>query len=263
MDRIGQDVHEVDENAWVEQDESLLYAACRMEDFEAAVEFTVRPVDGRIEVTAHGVGRPDANHAWAPLEVVPRDPPLFRFAGTVLLDAAQVRADFFGESCVFPAARYVFDVLCEAHRTGKLYPDGEVPSNRHSIPTLVGHSLGGAAVQYIALHRGGPPRGPSAECDGVKAYAFGSIGLETVPAGAQVGLPSSLETYLSTCDWMTQLLFPGRFQAGRIVSIRSWSHVLDSIQSDLCECTRGDGTSSPIGSSPPGVTNSEFCWGGS
>ena len=100
---------------------------------------------------------PDATKAWAPLEVVSREPPVFRFAGTDWLDPDQVHADLFGESCVFPAARYVFDVLCEAHRTGNLYPDGEAPPQPHPIPTLAGHSLGGAVVQYIALHRGPPP----------------------------------------------------------------------------------------------------------
>ena len=262
IDRISMNLVEVvDENAWVKQEGSVLYAACTLEDFQAAVEFTVRPVDGRIEVTTGGVGRPDADEAWAPLQVVSREPPVFRFAGTNVFDLDQIDADFFGESCVFPAARYVFDVLCEAHRTGTLYPDGEAPTPRHEIPTLAGHSLGAAVVQYIALHRGRPQRGPWPECDGVKAYAFGSIGLEAVPDGAQVNPPSTLQTYASDCDWMTQIFFRRRVQYGRIVSIDTWSHALDSIQGDLCNCMRGSGESSPIGSSPPRVTNSQLCSG--
>ncbi|MDD9984219.1 MAG: hypothetical protein OXU81_23145 [Gammaproteobacteria bacterium] len=262
INRMGDEVVAVvDKRAWVEQRGSVLYAACTLEDFQAAVEFTVRPVDGRIEVTTGGVGRPEANQAWAPLEVVSRNPLLIRFAGTNVFDPSEVRADFFGESCVFPAARYVFDVLCEAHRTGNLYPDDGVPTHRHPIPILAGHSLGAAVVQYIALHHSRPQQGPWPECNGVRAYAFGSIGLEAVPDGARVEPPSSLETYASDCDWVTQFFFRSRVQRGHIVSIDAWSHLLDSIQGDLCECMRGSGTFSPIGNSPPGVTNSQLCSG--
>lgn len=253
----------VDDRARVEQVESVLYAACSLEDFQAAVEFTVRPVDGRIVVTTGGVGRRNEDQAWAPLEVVYRhpDPPLIRFAGTNVFDLDQIRADFFGESCVFPAARYVFDVLCEAHRTGGLYPDDRARADLDPIPTLVGHSLGGAVVQYIALHRSQPQQEGQPECDGVKAYAFGSIGLKSTPDEAQVQQPSSLKTYVSHCDWMNQVFFGSRVQSGRIVSIDSWEHVLDGIQDDICKCMRGSGKFSPTRNSPPVVTNSELCWG--
>ena len=259
--------HQLPDRARLLYEDGRLYAACTFADFEAAVEFSGSSVDGRLDLTARGVGRPltsdpgaDDIRAWAPLEVVDREPPTIRFAGTEIFDSLQVSADLFGESCVFPAARYVFEGLCDAHRTGDLYPPDDAPPDRDPIPTLVGHSLGGAAVQYITLRRAHPLPGSAFECDGVKAYAFGSIGLEAIPSGGLVASPNTLESYVSDCDWMTQWFFDSRFQGGTVTSIESGSHTLDAIQADLCSAVRGK-ESLRIELPGSGLTNSGRCAG--
>lgn len=108
------------------------------------------------------------------------------------------------------------------------------------MPVVVGHSLGGAAAQFIATSRASRRSDVWPTCPGVNAYAFGSIGLTRSSVGAIRG---TLKTYASDCDWLVsnrRSPFADRVQTGHLFTLSSNSHFIDSIQRDLCEYLRGD-----------------------
>ena len=120
-----------------------------------------------------------------------------------------------GENCVLPAARFAVYAICEHAENGGA-PDSSFRMEG-SMPIVVGHSLGGAAAQFIATSRQ-PEEGviwPT--CPGVHAYAFGSIGLEDSSDGEVRG---TLKSYASSCDWVASF-FPERVQTGELFTLLS------------------------------------------
>ena len=154
-------------------------------------------------------------------------------------------------SCVFEMAAIVSYVV------GR-----EVCEGRYSV---VGHSLGGAAVQYIVqdFHRN-PYRNPSNRpildtCSSVnfQGFAFNSIGLDPHSASlVPEGLLYSYHIEGEIVSWLGRQL--GRQQAGatvRYIPNCSWPsvsalafppesirrHRLPAVQQALCECLTGYG----------------------
>ena len=185
------------------------------------------------------------------------------FPGTDPKESKQVLANFFGEECVFPAAHLALYALCTVPDTAPATDDpgnattpetseypasGWLHTGENGRPTVVGHSLGGAVTQYIAISP--PPEHPSTDggsqnsCSGVNAYSFGSIGLTTDPEGAEPSVHGNLTSYASDCDFLVHCVpsFPGRVQPGRVLTLRSYSHWIDDIQADLCGCRRWAGS---------------------
>ena len=148
-------------------------------------------------------------------------------------------ANFGGEKCVFPAARFTINAICEYANSEESKTSSTSLRIEDGKPTLVGHSLGGAAAQYIATSR--PYRGES-KCPGVDAYAFGSTGLTPQSPNIAPAIRGTLTSYVSECDWLVQLGFSSRIQPGRLFTLsRTKSHFIDDIQGDICDCLRDMG----------------------
>ena len=242
----------IDSNFFVEhyeQNSNRLYAGCPKEalgtDFDLAVEMSFfRPHEGPDIVKLKMVGRNDGtDQTWIPL-IKPN--------GTIALGGTswkylirQPAANFFGEECVFPAARYALYAMCTPPHDGDGGASGAGLSIDQGGPTVVGHSLGGAAAQYIAI-TGAPDDLPNVSppwqmCPSVNAYAFGSIGLSADAVGECPIANVNLRSYISSCDWLTGMFFRDNLQTGHIVTLTENSHFIDSIQSDLCNCLQGTG----------------------
>ena len=237
-----------------------LYVVCRKHlgidslsvPLDIAVEMMVlRPASGpdtvHFEVVAR---RPDGTvNDWTPI-TEPNG--LVTFPGTDPEDWRQMLANFVGQMCLFPAAHIALHALCTVAEPRDARLDRESSEETvtawlridadHGAPTVVGHSLGGAVTQYIAVtsppsalstDAGLPPR-----CPGVNAYAFGSTGLRPNIAGHTPSIHGQLTSYASDCDELVQELFRGRVQPGRLFTLPSYSHWIDDIQSDLCRCRR-------------------------
>ena len=154
--------------------------------------------------------------------------------GTRWSDPGLVRSNLDGEDCAFPAAKFTLYDMCK--RADSLRRDD------NGYLTVVGHSLGGAAAQFIASSwpsQGSDDAWP--KCPGVNAYAFGSTGLELPSDDHQVVVRGTLISYISVCDEFAKV-FPSRVQAGHLFTLSpTRSHLIDSIQKDLCECLIGAG----------------------
>ena len=179
---------------------------------------------------------------WLTIEIDDGPPSTITVPGTNIEDVRQIVSNFVGEDCVFPAARIVVDALCAKYDSRQRRFDFE--NQNPSSATLVGHSLGGAAVQYIAHSRPDTETEQESEgrqCSEITAYAFGSIGMQQLPDGGNSSFRGNLETYVSDCDWLAQFLFAKKVQTGHITSISpSNSHGIDGIQSDICGCISGN-----------------------
>ena len=211
---------------------------------------------------------------------------VLRIPGTSLGNPGQVLTNFANDGCIFPATQYVVDAICQAHNAGSLVlieQDGatngdEAGSRRREAyraleldptPTLVGHSLGGAAAQYIAQSQPGTPMKDGWQrCPNVNAYTFGSTGLTSRSNGENPTPRGHLKTHVSDCDWVTALIGSDRVQTGNITALSSNSHKIDDLQSELCKCIVGrpneEGRQFEImigvGSrTNDGPTNSEIC----
>ena len=150
-------------------------------------------------------------------------------------------ATLAGERCAFPAARFAVYAMCEHANL----EEGDASDSSLRVadgrPTVVGHSLGGAAAQFIATSRSSRKSNDWPTCPGVNAYAFGSIGLTSSSVG---DIHGTLKTYASDCDWLVSdrySPFADRVQTGHLFTLSSNSHLIDGIQRDLCGCLRGDG----------------------
>ena len=167
----------------------------------------------------------------------------FAIQGTDFTQHQQVESsvqDLLDGSCVFDVAAIVVGSLRE-----------QAPSHLFSV---VGHSLGGAATQYIAndravrLQQFGARRRDSVDA----YYSFNSVGLRT---SEFVDLPTLHSYYVDgeiLSGYSTQL---GRVQGGHVYryipdenSGPVWDanaterHRLPAVQEGLCQCINGDGS---------------------
>ena len=148
-------------------------------------------------------------------------------------------SNFGGETCAFPAAKFTIYAMCEHANREDGNTSGSSLRTEEGKPTLVGHSLGGAAAQFIASSQ--PSRGDP-NCPGVNAFSFGSTGLTVQSSGVSSAVRGNLISYASECDWLVQRVFSGRSQPGRVITLsRTNSHFIDGIQDDICECLSDEG----------------------
>ena len=181
------------------------------------------------------VGRSsDANsQGWTPLEVK---------EGVVVLPGTDwpgtALANLIGEYCAFPAARFAVHALCnDAERSPEqrefppLLPSGQAT-------TLVGHSLGATIAQFITSTSA--TNLPA--CPGINAYAFSSLGLDPNYVDQNRARTSSLTSYMSECDWQANMgHFQEQVQPGQLYTLsESNSHLLNTVQTDLCNCCKGN-----------------------
>ena len=225
--------------------EEIMRAAGGRNIFDVAVEmrFYRRNIGADViqldVVYRHG----DDDNDWLPF-IDPDSGEIIVIPGTATNIMRELRhwlASSAGEGCPFPAARFAVYAMCE--RANPEERDAYDSSLRmeDGMPVVVGHSLGGAAAQFIATSRSPRESNGWPTCPGVNAYAFGSIGLTSSSVGTIRG---TLKTYASDCDWLVSNRhspFAGRVQTGHLFTLSSDSHLIDSIQRDLCACLRGDG----------------------
>ena len=234
-----------------EEDEvvNVLYVGCRNEmnllgfDFDLAVEmrfFRREPGADVIQMDVAGKPSNNTSATWDP--VIGPDGRIIPLPGTNLSQMRQILSDFGGEGCVFPAAKFAVYAMCN-RADGAESGDGfnSSLSTENGRPTLVGHSLGGAAAQFIASSRR-PPTGRNwPDCAGVIAYGFGSIGLKPTGPNDHPSPGGTLTAYASECDWLVQPLFADKVQTGHLFTLSSTTgHSIDDIQRDLCKCLRGN-----------------------
>lgn len=229
-----------------QQIDNMLHVGCRhtMLDIDVAVEMRFFRRDRGADIVQLGVvHRPIGGNSsnWAPV-IESRDATSISKSDVVSLPGTDSLrlfwTNFSGEECVFPAARFTINAMCE-YANGE---DGKASDSslrtEDGKPTLVGHSLGGATAQYIATSK--PFRGEP-KCPGVDAYAFGSTGLTTQLSSMQSVGGGTLISYVSECDWLVQFAFASRIQPGRVFTLsQTDSHFIDGIQGDICKCLRGE-----------------------
>lgn len=256
---------------------NTLYVGCEEEilnlfDVAVAVEMRfyrwdadiVRPDVIQLDVV-YRQGDGDGDSEWH--SVIVADPD-FRdivvLPGThtdVVGELRQWLANFAGENCTFRAARFAVHAMCEHANLEEGDDSDSSLRMENGMPVVVGHSLGGAAAQYIATSRSSQESSGWPGCPGVNAYAFGSIGLTPSSVGAIRG---TLKTYASDCDWLVsnrQFPFSDSVQTGHLFTLWSDSHSIDGIQDDLCGCLRGDENHvfQIHDSSEPPQANGELC----
>lgn len=168
------------------------------------------------------------------------DDQLVAVQGTDFTRLPQIKAslnDLLGGSCVFTMASIVVDY----HR--RQLSDGSL--------VVVGHSLGGAAVQHVAHHQDtqGDRHGSRVEFRG---YSFNGVGLDE--ASAKQVTSSSLYSYVVDGEVVADYLGAEaeRRQAGtiiRYVPSADWSavdpvarHRLSAVQDGICACLNGRGS---------------------
>lgn len=193
--------------------------------------------------------------------------PITIVPGTDLLRLPEIQANFKGEECVFPLIKTTVEVLCEVLRLRdssvyEAFVDSngvDIFSRQSQSVTMIGHSLGGSATQYVASNI---PEycNPEGDFVGFEAYAFASPGL-TKQDDAQ-RQSESLRGYLINDDWLLQKAFSDRFQRGLVaVFTPSMSrtffpgHFIDEVQASICLCLQGEGKLDfPVG----GLSNKEM-----
>lgn len=179
--------------------------------------------------------------------------PITIIPGTDLLQLPEIQANFKGEKCVFPLVRTTVDVLCKVlrYRKGPVYQalveknnNGVLSQASHSV-TMIGHSLGGSATQYVASNIPDQCK-PEGDFVAFEAYAFASPGL--VEQGDAQRQSKSLGGYLINGDWLLQRAFSDRFQRGRVSvftppgpRMSCPGHFIDEVQESICLCLQGEG----------------------
>ena len=245
-DHISTKLKSTFENAQIEpiaDEDHILYVSCEVEDVSLSIAMRIyQGLAGLfIETRLSARIKNDEVVMWVPMEVIDNSGRTIRFPGTNIENAEEIVANFKGEACVFPSSSIVVDALCSVYDTDKGKFD--IENKQPSSVTLVGHSLGGSAVQYIAHSS---PTSVSAndftQCSSVNAFAFGSPGLDKRPNGSDT-LRGNLKTYVSDCDWLAQKkIFRDKIQTGRItITSSSVNHSIDGIQRDICTCIQGNG----------------------
>lgn len=164
--------------------------------------------------------------------------------------------DLLDESCVYEMAAIVVDVIGDEHPTSHI--------------SVVGHSLGGSAVQHIVqdytIHPWRHPENRRASSSTYSAYSFNAVGLK--PSSAVNADTSNLWSYVvdgEIVSWLGEHL--GRTQAGTVIrfippetwpetgwlriveDVLQWDqpesvrrHRLSAVQQGLCECINGQGS---------------------
>lgn len=236
-----------DDRAFVEgrtKAANVLYIGCstwRTPGIDIAVELRLysRPTGASDIVQTDVVGRTNDNDrgpgAWLPLEVSDN---VISLPGTDWSERLTPGSNFFGRYCAFPAVRFAVLKLCE--RAYASLEDESITSvlTQGQSPTLVGHSLGAAAAQFVASSD--PQTQRSLHCPDISAYAFGSIGVAEDAIGAQPD-GDRLKSYLSECDGYAQK-FVWRTQPGHLYLLsgpKNENHLIDEIQEDLCNALAG------------------------
>lgn len=216
---------------------NTIHASCEIDDAFWSVAIRLYEISNNLFLEADVAAKKNSEGmAWIPIQI-DGPPPIIRFPGTTIKNPGQWAANFVGEACIFPAATYTVEAICESYRENQLvFADtGETFfATENGATTLVGHSLGGAAVQYISHFV------PHGSCGNIDVYAFGSIGLQSLSNEHMLPIGVSLQTYVSQCDWLAQMLFHDSKQAGNITSMESDEHTIDEIQNDICKCINGD-----------------------
>ena len=225
-----------------------LYVGCEDEviNFDVAVEMRFyRPRGDSAEVIRLGMVYRDKNSGAQQSQTI-----YSNLEKIMVLPGAHGRsqrlASIKPEQCTFPAAKFAIYAMCEHAVTMKKEGTDRDSSSRmnNSMPIVVGHSLGGAAAQFIATSRQSEEEGIWPTCPGVHAYAFGSIGLKkesVMTNGEFVPTRGTLKTYVSKQDQVISslsVLFSDNLQLGRIFTFPSDSHGIDEIQKDLCWCLK-------------------------
>ena len=181
--------------------------------------------------------------------------------GTIPWKPAQVRANFEGEQCLFPFVKETVDVFCEVIHSSRESRNEDIQqvhaefvrtngdeffSDQMKTLTMIGHSLGGSATQYVALNLPDHCM-PDGNLEAFNAYAiFASPGLEHLTcASVSRNVPN---VYLINGDWFLNTVFPDRRQNGQITvfsyenSEQSWpGHFIEEVQNTICGCLKGQG----------------------
>ena len=216
--------------------------------FDAGIEMRFyRRTTGADVVQLKVVGRPpnDSNAEWVVPEI--DSDGIITLPGTTWSKrwSEQAISNFAGEYCGFPAVNFVVDAICAgAIQAREKEESFWLNVDENEKLTLVGHSLGGAAAQFIATSSLSQKGNDNwSFCPGVDAYAFGSIGLKEPQRRAlRKTVRGTLTSYASECDGLTQILFPGNVQAGHLFTLSNTEkHLIDDIQDDLCNCLRHQG----------------------
>ena len=213
---------------------STVHASCKVYDSFWSVAIRLYEISNNLFFEADVAAKKSQGTAWLPIQI-DGPPPIIRFAGTELSDPKQWVTNFVGEECIFPAATFTMESICKTYRESQLVfvdTDESFHATENGTTTLVGHSLGGAAVQYISHFA------PLGDCGKFKSYAFGSIGLTDL--SENISTNESLQTYISQCDWLARMLFHDNKQAGNVISMESDEHAIDGIQDDICACITRD-----------------------
>ena len=171
--------------------------------------------------------------------------------GTDLSKLREIRANIVGEDCVFPIVHITVDALCEAlsHNDSHLnYVFKEQNKDIFMLSsrslTMIGHSLGGSATQYVASNL---PRKCILEggFNGFKAFAFSSPGLKS---GEVLQNTDALKNFIINGDWLLKRAFLDRSQLGEIEVFTPPSsqmlclgHSIDQVQNGICSCLQQDG----------------------
>lgn len=243
---------------WPGVDKHSLLVQCRMSNDVPGVALKVFATDEGPVIEADAVVKPKGRDDWVRLRPTRRGGTVV-IPGTSLGDLRRILANFQNTGCLLDAARVAVDGLCAAYDIS----DRTIHANNtHRGPaTLVGHSVGGAPVQYIAVRAANEPKNSDEwSCPEIRGYAFASIGLRSIGLSEDDGadhqdVAARLTSYVSQCDMVTSVVSPSGRQAGRItIRTQSASHRLRRIQEDICGCIKGNECIQPnadiIGSAP-------------
>lgn len=182
--------------------------------------------------------------------------------GTNLFNHRQFRANFVGEDCVFPLINFTVEVLCEtlSQQNDELYDafteinKNEIFLNSSRSLSMIGHSLGGTATQYVALNL---PDAciPEGGFGGFKGFAFSSPGLKkskkeygSVQSGSAQSPINTLQSFVIDGDQVLDLLFWRRRQLGQAAVFSPpdsqnlcHAHSIAHVQKGICLCLQGEG----------------------
>ena len=193
---------------------------------------------------------------------------IYSMRGTELRDVDQIRTNYIGNVCAFPAVEVVVSHVCHVFREEL---ENHFKDNRFGIEhsrlvnikssleeenikasystTLTGHSLGGQAVQYVAEN---PPqaclRDSKNAHDSLRAYAFASTRNPSKNPAQDgdlngMGNQSIVQSYLIFGDQVLNRLELGQEQTGRVTTYRPDAgslfdsrHSIEEIQDSICDC---------------------------
>ena len=178
--------------------------------------------------------------------------------GTDLGKLEQIMANFRGDECVFPVFEQTVSVFCETLRTAdnsgifgsfaeKNHDYVDLFNKEHHSLTLVGHSLGGSATQYVATNL--PDEcNPEGRLEKFDTFAFASPGFRT--SAEYQKNSDDLHGYLINGDLVLQSIFSKRIQGGQVIiytppepqqSRVCPGHFIEEVRETICVCLRGDG----------------------